>query len=1598
MTFRESLLAPARHCLALGTVCFLGLSAQTSKADVLISEFLADNQDGLRTRSGQAADWIELVNTGSQSVDLGGWYLTDNADTPMKWRVPDGTSIAAGGYQLIFADSSDISVTNNELHANFGLSKDGEFLGLVRPDGSTFADQYTFGPQFKDVSYGRGAPPEQPVISPDAGSRYRVPNASGTAPWIFANGALGFSGTNGAFTVRYYEMNSAIGSVDQAEAMVADSGYWMTDKTYPIVGQYDTIDFHGTSGSGSFTVNRLFPGHSYAGEDRDRFVIVAEGAINVPSAGLWTFAVGSDDGFRLRISGHGAEFVSEYPSPRGFDQTLATFNFPVPGIYNLYLVFYENGGGASVEFSVAQDFQAFFSPDVFHLTGDPAGGILHAGAIGSLVDTDVSAAMKDVNARLDAEWTFTLAQAPAPDDLYTLSVRCADGFAASVNGTPIAALNTPSPLAWNSPATAARTTEAAMQWLSYPVPASALRTGENTLSIAALNNTASDSDFLIEAKLGRRSAPSFSAFFKNPTPGAANAQAYTEPTPIVTSSQSRGFRTAPFTVSLSSTNPTAQIRYTLDGSTPGANSPLYSAPLNVSRTTTLRAAVVDPDTIFQNVTTVSWLFLGDILQQGSTPPTGWPASRQVNNHVMEYGLRSEIVTGDATRLRNGMTNAIPSLSIVTDLDNLFSAQKGIYVNPGNDGIAWERPVSVELIDPVNGSGSEFQIDAGLRIRGAFSRSSSNPKHSFRLLFRSDYGQGKLRFPLFGNEGASEFDKVDLRTSQNYSWAYENGTRDTFVRETFSRDAQRELGMPYTRSRYYHLYLNGQYWGLYQTQERGDADFAETYLGGNSDDWDCIKTSQPGYTTTASDGNFDAFYALHNLAINQGFTGAFANNYYRVRGLNPDGTRNPAYPVLLDEDNLIIYMLVAYYTGDPDSPVSIWGGMPNNMYALYNRLEPDGFKWLRHDAEHSLGAHGSYGVTCDTTTAGSSMTSQYNFNPAILHQRLCQHPEYRRRFADLVQKHLYADGALTPQKAVQLFQSRMSEIDLAIIGESARWGRGKTRDGTWIPACNEVLQTYLPQRRDIIIGHFRARGWFPNVDAPNYSVMNSEVAPGQVIRLAGSSTFYYTTNGTDPRLPNGSINPAAVMVNSGNGGSGPRTLVARGADWRYFDLGSEPAPSGKLTWRDPGYPDNSWGHGPAIIGFAGGGSPNPVATTTRRYVNGVSAPQVTTTYLRHTFNLDATNNVPSLVAELLRDDGVVIYLNGVEVPEWRHNMNPGTTTYDTYSASVVGAPDQNTYFTLPASAQHLLRVGANTLAVEVHQSNSGSSDLYFDFSLTIPGTTAQVFADLAVNHDMLLSARAFNGSEWSALSENALRVQRPPMDYTKLRVSELMHAPPAPAGTNYNDDDFAWIEFRNTGAAPLDLEGVMFTSGITHTFAPYLLAPGARVVLAKNVAAFATRYDTNGIEVLEWSNGNLSRRGETLSIVDPATNNILTFAYTNAWYPQTTDGSSLVAVDLEAEEPLWSTAANWRPSAIALGTPGRGEAVVFSNARMTATGLLVDVSGLEGSVDLWVSHDLNTWNRCEAGAWSRTASGLSIDLQHPSLAGQARSFFQLRRAG
>ena len=283
------------------------------------------------------------------------------------------------------------------------------------------------------------------------------------------------------------------------------------------------------------------------------------------------------------------------------------------------------------------------------------------------------------------------------------------------------------------------------------------------------------------------------------------------------------------------------------------------------------------------------------------------------------------------------------------MSNLFNSSTGIYANPGQDGEAWERPASVELLQPDGSTG--FQVNAGLRIRGGFSRSTDNPKHAFRLLFRTEYGDSNLQYPLFPG-GASTFDKIDLRTAKLFLELWWPDGSNNFIAEVLSRDAQLAMGQPSTRSTWLHLYLNGQYWGLYQTQERVEADFAANYFGGTADDYDVIKVEAGPYQNNATDGNMNDYNELFQQAKARavdGRTPNFVNQaaFLRAQGLNPDGSRNPNYKVLLDVDNLITYMTVILSGGDLDAPISAFLGnsLVNNFYAIRNRNSGSGLSFL-----------------------------------------------------------------------------------------------------------------------------------------------------------------------------------------------------------------------------------------------------------------------------------------------------------------------------------------------------------------------------------------------------------------------------------------------------------------------------------------------------------------------------------------------------------------------------------------------------------------------------------------------------------------------------
>src|SRR5690606_35319351 len=119
----------------------------------------------------------------------------------------------------------------------------------------------------------------------------------------------------------------------------------------------------------------------------------------------------------------------------------------------------------------------------------------------------------------------------------------------------------------------------------------------------------------------------------------------------------------------------------------------------------------------------------------------------VNGQYMDYGIDPELIELYGEQAIKDSLAALSVFSITFELDDMFHPDYGIYVNAEERGREWERHVNVEFIDQANDTG--FEVNAGLRLRGNYSRRDEFPKHSFRLLFRDEYGVSKLRFPMFG---------------------------------------------------------------------------------------------------------------------------------------------------------------------------------------------------------------------------------------------------------------------------------------------------------------------------------------------------------------------------------------------------------------------------------------------------------------------------------------------------------------------------------------------------------------------------------------------------------------------------------------------------------------------------------------------------------------------------------------------------------------------------------------------------------------------------------------------------------------------------------
>jgi len=166
----------------------------------------------------------------------------------------------------------------------------------------------------------------------------------------------------------------------------------------------------------------------------------------------------------------------------------------------------------------------------------------------------------------------------------------------------------------------------------------------------------------------------------------------------------------------------------------------------------------------------------------------------------------------------------------------------------------------------------------------------------------------------------------------------------------------------------------------------------------------------------------------------------------------------------------------------------------------------------------------------------------------------------------------------------------------------------------------------------------------------------------------------------------------------------------GAVWNYLDDGTDPG----SAWLASGFvPAGAWKAGAAQLGYGDGGEATVVEDNATAGYIAADVDRYITTYFRRTFLVPQPGEIGAATIRFLRDDGIVVHLNGAEL--LRDNMDPGVITSVTPAADSIGGGDESLWHTHRFDPAKLV-AGENTVAVEIHQADAASSDISFDLQV------------------------------------------------------------------------------------------------------------------------------------------------------------------------------------------------------------------------------------------------------------------------------------------
>jgi hypothetical protein len=466
----------------------------------------------------------------------------------------------------------------------------------------------------------------------------------------------------------------------------------------------------------------------------------------------------------------------------------------------------------------------------------------------------------------------------------------------------------------------------------------------------------------VNLSYGRQAGKNGFFFFEKSTPGEANAGGYPGFSEEPHFSVAGGIHSNEITLTLEGP-PHASIRYTLDGSVPTLNSQEYSAPISIKKTTVVRARTFQ-DGLLASSTAIHTYIINE-------------------NHVL------------------------PVVSVSTDPKNLWDWKTGIYVmgdgaNPefphkgANFWQDWEKPIHIEYYDEKGNLG--FSQDAGIKVFGAYSRAM--PQKSLAVFARKEYGKERIVYPLFPDKPELDtFHSIVLRTSGQ-------DAELTKIRDAMMTRLIRDTGVDYQAYRPVVVYLNGEYWGIYNIREKINKYFLAYNHGiENPDNIDIIEANR-----NVKAGSADHYDALIEFVKSHDMKDPKNYEYVKTQ---------------MDVENYMDYQIAQMYFANTD----------NGNIRFWRERSPKGkWRWILYDTDW-----GFFNVDHDTVwhiinPKGTGVGKMFS---NILIRKLLENKEFKEEFIRRFAYHL--SHTFTTERVLATIDEMAKKIEPEMPRDKERWG-------------------------------------------------------------------------------------------------------------------------------------------------------------------------------------------------------------------------------------------------------------------------------------------------------------------------------------------------------------------------------------------------------------------------------------------------------------------------------------------------------------------------------------------------------------------------------